>query len=118
MEQKLKINEKPFSNLAKIPNLMLKIFHFLIKLVKQNKKDKLFHFKYNHLIHFKLIKSFCDHYEKAYERIKKGEDVMNRSIFKIHETNNILAELKEAIVKMEPEIKVKKDKIMDVVPVL
>ena len=73
-----------------------------MKIVNENKKNGEFHFKYNHLIHFKLINIFCEQYTKAHERIKTSEDVMNRSIFKIHETNKILTELKEKIVVMEP----------------
>ena len=71
---------------------MLKIYHSLKKLIQQNKKENLSHFKYNQLTHFKLVEIFCQHYVKAHERIKKSEDVMNRSIFKIHETNKILGD--------------------------
>ena len=102
MENRLKISEKSSFSLSKIPNLMLKLYHCLMKQMNENYKNSEYHFKYNHLSHFNFVNVFCDHYVKAYERIKTSEDVMNRSIFKIHETNKTLSDLKEKIVEMEP----------------
>lgn len=76
------------------------------------------HFKYNPFYHYKVINSFIAHFRRLTDDAKEREDILNRSILKVHEISHILEKLKVDIKEMEPKVKEKTDRLRDVVPVL
>lgn len=52
------------------------------------------------------------------EKAKEKEDILNRSILKVHEISQILERLKVEIKEMEPRVKEKTQKLLEVVPIL
>lgn len=52
------------------------------------------------------------------EKAKEKEDILNRSILKVHEISQILEKLKVEIKDMEPKVKEKTQKLLEVVPIL
>lgn len=52
------------------------------------------------------------------EKAKEKEDILNRSILKVHEISQILEKLKVEIKEMEPKVKEKTQKLLEVVPIL
>lgn len=76
------------------------------------------HFKYNPFYHYKVINSFITHFRRLTDDAKEREDILNRSILKVHEISHILEKLKVDIKEMEPKVKEKTDRLRDVVPVL
>ena len=52
--------------------------------MKNNMDKNLFHFKYNPFYHFSMIKCFLKNYNLLIEEAKMKEDILNRSILKVH----------------------------------
>jgi hypothetical protein len=52
--------------------------------MKNNKEKNLYHFKYNPFYHFSMIKNLLKNYDLLIEEAKIKEDILNRSILKVH----------------------------------
>lgn len=101
-----------------LTNLFLKVYGDLNALMRENVISHKFHFKYNPFYHYKVINSFITHFRRLTDDAKEREDILNRSILKVHEISHILEKLKVDIKEMEPKVKEKTDRLRDVVPVL
>lgn len=58
--------------------------------MKSNMEKNLYHFKYNPFYHFAMIKQFIRNYHALIEEAKVKEDILNRSILKVHEISQML----------------------------
>jgi phosphoenolpyruvate carboxylase len=52
--------------------------------MKSNQENNLFHFRYNPFYHFDFIKKFIENYKNILEKARKNEDILNRSVLKVH----------------------------------
>ena len=86
--------------------------------MKVNIENSKYHFKYNSFYHFNLIKKFICNYLFVIQETKTKEDILNRSILKVHQISMTLERLKKEIKEMEPQVKDKTDKLLSVVPIL
>lgn len=68
----------------KTNSIFLKIYTELTNLMKTNKENNLFHFRYNPFSHFNFIKKFIVNYKTILDKAKKNEDILNRSVQKVH----------------------------------
>ena len=87
-------------------------------LMRENSNNHKLHFKYNPFYHYKVINSFIEHFRRLTDNAREKEDILNRSILKVHEIAQILEKLKLEIKDMEPKVKEKTERLRQVVPIL
>lgn len=92
--QILESNLREESDRKGLTNLFLKVYSDLTMLMRENSSDHKLHFKYNPFCHYKVINSFIEHFRRLTDNAREKEDVLNRSILKVHEISQILEKLK------------------------
>jgi hypothetical protein len=92
--QILETNLREESDRKGLTNLFLKVYADLTMLMRENSNSHKLHFKYNPYYHYKVINSFIEHFRRLTDNAREKEDVLNRSILKVHEISQILQKLK------------------------
>lgn len=76
-------------------------------LCRENEHIHRRHFKYSAFYHYRVISRFVGHYLQLTASAREKEDVLNRSILKVHEIAQTLDRLREEVKEMEPRVKEK-----------
>lgn len=101
-----------------LTTVFLRIYAELSSLARENEHLHLRHFKYNAFYHYRVIARFVGHYQQLTSGAREKEDVLNRSILKVHEIAQTLERLRAEVREMEPRVREKTERLREVVPVL
>lgn len=78
------------------------------ELVARNNCLGITHLKYNPYAHFKCLEKYKKIISTVNRISKEKEEILNKSIVKVHETTEIIDRLKEIILEAEPQVKQKR----------